>query len=235
VLLACGVLGNARSSSGGGMTRDWLRWHDEYDSHGSSLSRRLQVVQRNLHQALTEASCDADGARRLISMCAGAGRDVLPVLAGNPDGAAVRALLVELDPTLSDRARATAASLGLPAVSVRTADAGILESYRDFVPAHVLLACGVFGNVTTEDAQRTITAMPGLLTDGGIVIWTRGQFADGPDPSLRLRTCFSDAGFTEVSFTRPADAHFRVGVHRLSRRPVPALALEPGTRLFTFV
>jgi hypothetical protein len=207
------------------VTRDYVRWHEQYDSPGSALARRLDVVQHDLSRALTEAPADADGTRRLISMCAGEGRDVLPVLADHPAGAAVRALLVELDPTLSDRARETAVRLGLTTVTVRTADAGILDSYSGFVPAHVLLACGVFGNVTVEDAERTIAALPGVLTDDGIVIWTRGQFDEGPDPSQHLRDCFDEAGFTEVSFTRPTDAHFRVGVHRLSSRP----------RLFTFV
>jgi hypothetical protein len=207
------------------VTRDYVRWHEQYDSPGSALARRLEVVKRDLRRALTEAPSEADGTRRLISMCAGDGRDVLPVLAGHPAGAAVRALLVELDPTLADRARETAVRLGLSAVSVRTADAGALDSYRGFVPAHVLLACGVFGNVTVDDAERTIAAVPSLLTDDGIVIWTRGHLDEGPDPSLHLRGCFERAGFSEVSFTRPADAHFRVGVHRLTSR----------ARLFTFV
>ncbi|HEY7273476.1 MAG TPA: SAM-dependent methyltransferase [Actinoplanes sp.] len=207
------------------MTRDYVRWHEQYDSPGSGLARRLDVVQRELRRALTDAPHDDDGTRRLISMCAGEGRDVLPVLADHPAGAAVRALLVELDRTLSDRARETAVRLGLSTVTVRTADAGTLDSYGGFVPAHLLLACGVFGNVTVEDAERTIAALPGVLTDDGIVIWTRGQFDEGTDPSLHLRDCFAAAGFTEVSFIRPSDAHFRVGVHRLSSRG----------RLFTFV
>jgi hypothetical protein len=184
---------------------------------------------------LTEAPTDPDGTRRLISMCAGAGRDVLPVLATHPAGAAVRALLVELDPTLSDRARETAADLGLTTVSVQTADAGTLDPYRGFVPAHVLLACGVFGNVTVDDAERTIAAMPALLADDGIVIWTRGQFDDGADPSLHLRSCFGAAGFTEISFHRPTDTHFRVGVHQLGSRPAAALPPGPDLRLFIFV
>jgi len=212
-----------------------VEWHEQYDSPGSALARRLEVVQRELRRALTEAPTDDDGTRRLISMCAGAGRDVLPVLAGHPAGATVRALLVELDPTLSDRARETAVRLDLTAVSVRTADAGTMDSYRGFVPAHVLLACGVFGNVTVKDAERTIAAVPTMLTDGGIVIWTRGQFDDGPDPSLHLRSCFEKAGFTEVSFIRPTDAHFRVGVHRLSSPPGAGPAPGGTGRLFTFV
>jgi hypothetical protein len=217
------------------MGRDWLEWHEQYDSPDSPLARRLRVVQRDLRQALIDAPRDGDGIARLVSMCAGEGRDVLPVLAEHHGGAAVHALLVELNPTLSDRARETAARLGLPAVSVRTADAGTVDPYLSLVPISVLLACGVFGNTTVEDAERTILAMPDLLADGGIVIWTRGWFDEGPDPSLHLRDRFADAGFTEVSFTGPADARFRVGMHRLSRRPGRRIPLRPGERLFSFV
>jgi hypothetical protein len=217
------------------MGRDWLEWHEQYDSPDSPLAHRLRVVQRDLRQALIDAPRDGDGIARLVSMCAGEGRDVLPVLAEHHGGAAVHALLVELNPALSDRARDTATRLGLPAVSVCTADAGPVDPYLSFVPISVLLACGVFGNTTVEDAERTILAMPDLLADGGIVIWTRGRGDDGSDPSLHLRTRFADAGFSEVSFASPEDDRFRVGVHRLGRRPGRLASLEPGERLFSFV
>jgi hypothetical protein len=204
------------------VTRDWLRWHQDYESAGSSLARRLRVVQQHLRTALDAASGD------VISMCAGDGRDLLPVLAEHPT---VRALLVELHPALAQRARDTAAELGLAGVTVRTADAGTPDPYADFGPAAVLLACGVFGNITAADAERTIAALPAFLTDGGIVIWTRGRGEAGPDPSERIRELFGAYGFTELAFTRPDDARFRVGMHRLDhRRPV-----RLGERLFTFV
>jgi hypothetical protein len=131
-----------------------VEWHEQYDSPGSALARRLDVVQHELRRALTEGPTDPDGTRRLISMCAGAGGTCCRCWPIIPAGAAVRALLVELDPTLSDRARETAADLGLTTVSVRTADAGTSIPYRASFPAHVLLACGVFGNVTVDDAER---------------------------------------------------------------------------------
>src|SRR5699024_7121312 len=95
------------------MGKDWQRWHRDYETPGSSLARRLVVVRRDLDRALHEAPRDPDGSRRLISLCAGDGRDVLPVLAAHPAGRDVRALLIELDPDLSAAARATAAGLGL--------------------------------------------------------------------------------------------------------------------------
>ncbi|MFB9848794.1 SAM-dependent methyltransferase, partial [Micromonospora andamanensis] len=90
------------------MTKDWLRWHQDYDSPNSSLARRLRVVQHDLRRALTESPHDEHGARRLISICAGDGRDVLPVLAEHDGGRTVEALLIERDPALSQRARTAA-------------------------------------------------------------------------------------------------------------------------------
>ncbi len=121
----------------------------------------------------------------MISICAGDGRDALPVLAEG--GRDVRALLVEFDPVLCARARRTAAELGLTGVDIWIGDAGVIDVYSDFTLACVVLACGVFGNITLQDASRTIAALPSLLADDGIVIWTRGRNDDGPDPSTEIR------------------------------------------------
>ncbi|MEU8299035.1 class I SAM-dependent methyltransferase [Micromonospora sp. NPDC048909] len=217
------------------MTTDWIRWHHDYDAPSSSLARRLAVVQRDLRNALADAPCGEHGVRRLVSICAGDGRDVLPVLAEPGRGRDVRALLIELDPTLSRRARESAVDLGLSEVEVRTADAGAADTYQQVERAQVVLACGVFGNVTVDDVRRTVAALPALLAPGGIVIWTRGRPDDGPDPSLEVRACLADHGFAELAFTSPTDARFRVGMHQLVEHPAHPPTLRPGTRLFTFV
>lgn len=72
---------------------DWVAWHREYDEPDSRLSRRLSVVQAHIGRALDERR----GPVRIISMCAGEGRDVLPVLAEHPLRADIAALLVELN------------------------------------------------------------------------------------------------------------------------------------------
>lgn len=208
------------------MAKDWDAWHRHYDDDGSALAGRLRVVQRDLARALTEAPRDPDGTVRLVAMCAGEGRDVLPVLAAH-DGP-VGAVLVELDPDLAAKARAAAPD----GVSVRVGDAGDPGTYAGLPPAHIVMACGVFGNTTVADAHRTIEALPGLLADDGLVIWTRGHFgSDGPDPAEDLREHFAASGFAELSFTKPDDAHFRVGLNRLVRRP----ARVGAGRMFSFV
>ncbi|MEJ7831517.1 MAG: class I SAM-dependent methyltransferase, partial [Nocardioides sp.] len=172
----------------------------------------------------------------LVSMCAGDGRDTLPVLAATAPG--TRAVLVEIDEELAGAARRTAASLGLERVEVRTADAGTTDSYADAVPADVLLVCGVFGNVRDAEAARTVATLPMLLAGGATVVWTRGRRVDHDptefpgDPSEHIRELFAAAGFEELSFVRPEDAGFRVGVHRLVVPPQP---WQPGGRMFDFV
>ncbi len=70
------------------------------------------------------------------------------------------------------------------------------------------------------------------------MIWTRGaSLGDGElsayagDPSDLVREVFARHGFTEETFVRPADADFRVGVHR---RPTGASQVALPERLFSF-
>ena len=57
--------------------RDWVEWHRDYDDPGSLLSRRVELVQGHLRGELERAPA---GDVRLISLCAGQGRDVVSAL-----------------------------------------------------------------------------------------------------------------------------------------------------------
>src|ERR1700759_272892 len=96
---------------------------------------------------------------RLISLCAGQGRDVIGVLTGHPRRDDVRARLVELDERNGAVARQTAQA-GVDGVEVRQADAGITDAYGGAVPAQIVVACGVFGNITGRGIQATVAALP---------------------------------------------------------------------------
>ena len=210
------------------MTRDWVRWHDAYDDPGSGLSTRLALVQAHLSAALAAAP---DGPIRVVSLCAGQGRDVIGVLPGHPRQDDVMALLVELDPSNAATARAQAAAAGLPGVTVREADAGIVTSYADALPAGVLMLCGIFGNVSDEDIHRTVAASAGMCAPSGTVLWTRHRRP--PDVTGQIRSWFAAAGFEEVAFESPDTTTMTgVGVHRC----LAAASSEPpdGGRLFTF-
>ena len=146
------------------------------------------------------------------------------------DAARVSCLLVERDPDLAGRAEASAQRAGLADVAVRCADAGTTDAYVGHDPADLVLLCGVLGNVSDADAYGTVDALPMLCAAGATVVWTRHRREPDLTPALRRR--FAAAGFAEESFTAPDDAHWSVGVHRLTRAPQP---LRPGQPLFAFV
>jgi hypothetical protein len=207
--------------------RDWVAWHAAYDDPQSPLSARLRVVRRHLSGALDAAP---PGPVRLVSLCAGQGHDVLGVLPGHPRGPQVSAVLVEYDPRNAALARRGAEQADLPQVEVRQADAARVGNYADALPADVLLLCGIFGNVSDEDIERTATAAPALCAPGATVIWTRHRRA--PDLTPRIRGWFRASGFDEVAFDTPdTQTRVSVGVGRLAVAPPAAL---PDGPLFSF-
>jgi hypothetical protein len=190
--------------------RDWRAWHEAYDEPGSPLAQRLAVVRERLTGALDAAP---PGPLRVISMCAGQGRDLIPVLATHPRGGEVTARLVELDPGLAAVARRAAGSCG---------------AYAGAAPAGVVLACGVFGNISDAHVRRTIGCLRQLCAAGGTVIWTRGRSA--PDMVPQICQWFGAAGFEQRWVSAPGPP-YGVGVHRYQGQPEP---LAMGTRMFRF-
>ena len=142
--------------------RDYEEWHRHYDDPDSSLSWRLRRVQAALHAALDRSP----GPCRVLSACAGDGRDVIGVLRERADADRVSAVLVELHPGLAQRARETAAAAGLSGVEVRTADAGRSDAYAGAVPAEIVLLVGIFGNITDDDLWRLLAFAPQLCAPG---------------------------------------------------------------------
>lgn len=205
---------------------DWLEWHTPYEDESSPLSRRLRSVQRSIRAHL---DAQPDETTRAVSACAGQGRDLLEVLATCPAGGRVTARLVELDHRNVAIARAAAMVNGLTGVEVVEGDAGSIDNYAGAVPADLVLFCGVFGNISAEDIEATVRALPQLCAPGATVIWTRGR----REPDLRpaIRGWFGESGFEEVSFDAPEDVFWSVGAHRLTGTPQP---LVEGQRLFTF-
>ena len=89
--------------------RDWYAWHAAYDQPGSDLQQRLGVVQQQVAAALSRAPT---GRIRVVSACAGQGRELLPVLGCHPRRPDVSARLIELDARNAAAARAHAAAVG---------------------------------------------------------------------------------------------------------------------------
>ena len=213
---------------GPGQTVDWQAWHKPYADPSSPLSARLRLVQQRIDAWLDER---AGAPSRVVSVCAGDGRDLLEVLAARGNRDRVVASLVELDHVLAATARRQGLRLTDPVrVHVVEGDAGSSTSYTGLTPADLVLLCGVFGNISDEDVQRTIEALPELCSTGATVAWTRSRRE--PDLTPAIREWFSHNDFHELAFHAPQDVLFTVGVHRFAGTPRP---LQPGQRLFTFV
>lgn len=203
-------------------TRDWIEWHLAYDGD-TPLLHRLRAVQQRIREALDDRPA---GPIRVVSVCAGEGRDLLEVLTDHRRAPDVAGRLVELNPELAARATARAQS----GIEIRVADAGSTEAYAGAVPADLVLVCGVFGNITEEDIEGTVRAMPAFSAPGATVIWTRHRRP--PDLTVDIRRWFGESGFELVAFDAPDEFEWSVGVQRFVGAPVP---LPAGKRLFTFV
>jgi hypothetical protein len=208
------------------MTDEWLEWHRGYEE-GKPQALRLHVVQDRIREALDSRP---PGPIRILSVCAGDGRDLLGVLTGHPRAHDVRARLVDLTPELVTAGRARASREGLTGVEWTQGDASNTTAYLGAVPADLVLVCGVFGNICDEDVRGTIQHLPELCARDATVIWTRGRFE--PDLTPAIRTWFQEAGFTELSFVAIPDTTGSVGAHRLATDGRP---FRPDVRLFTFL
>jgi hypothetical protein len=207
-------------------SRDWFEWHAPYDQPGSALAARLELVKAFISEALDDAPL---GEVRVVSMCAGQGRDVIGAVAAHARRPDVRARLVELD--TRNAAAAAAAELanktGLR-LEIENRDASGSDAYAGAVPARIVLACGVFGNISDDDIRRCVSLLPMLCESGATVVWTRHRRQ--PDLTPAIRRWFVDAGFDELGFAAPP-AHEFVGVGA-ARWKGAAGELRPGVSFF---
>ena len=207
---------------------DWQEWHEEYADPASGLSRRRRAVQDRVRAFLDERA----GPVRVVSACAGEGRDLLDVLADRPDDAArVSGRLVELDPDLAARARARADGRSGLDLEVVEGDAGVHRLVRRR------------GAGRPRDAVRGLRQhhrrghppdRPGHPDADGAAaprcVWTRGSFETDMAPVIA--GWFEEAGFERTSYHADDEHGHRVVEHRLVVEPQ---AFRPGEQLFTFV
>ena len=208
------------------MTTNWNEWHEAYLEPNSTLLRRLFVVQRMIREY-----CDAVhiGPVKVLSLCSGDGRDIVGAVADHPRRDDIEGRLEERDTTLVQRARDNIHSAGIGGLSVRQGDAGKLDNVTDVLPVHLVLACGIFGNIPDEDVRTTIAALAHFGNIGLNVIWTRHRY--DPDLTPLVRGWFRGAGFEEMEFVRVADSHACVGRHVLVTEP---RGEAPGGQIFQF-
>ena len=140
---------------------DWHKWHKVYDEK-PALKKRMVLVRKHLSRCLDRS---APGEIRIISVCAGDGRDILGTLAVHKRLADARARLVELDSNLVADGEKACAALGLSShVEFVHEDATDPCSYRAAAPASIVLMCGMLGLVDPPELAHVVRAMQALCT-----------------------------------------------------------------------
>jgi len=199
---------------------DWYAWHAPYDELVSPLTQRLARVQDHVRTFLDTAPA---GPLRVVSLAAGQSRDLLPLLIEHPRGQDVQARLVELDARNADFAEGAALSARLFQVEIVVGDAGLTDVFAGAVPAHLVLACGLFDTIDQAGIATTVAALPQLCAPDATVIWT-----GDPTTTPLVQALLGPAGLTDEGVEETAGT--TVGVARLTG---PAAALTPGRRMFT--
>ncbi len=200
------------------MPKDWYEWHDLYNTE-PILQQRLEIVREYIAYSLNALP---DGAIRVVSVCAGDGRDLLGTLKNHPRAKDVYARLVELNPQLVERGRATIESLGLTKqIEFINGDATLATNYLGAVPADIAIACGVLGHVAEKiELNRLINNLSFLSKKGAFFIWTRGH-SDSISYSDNVRKILIASGFEEVNFKLTATGDMGVGLHRYLGENLP--------------
>ncbi len=218
-------VGTQTGTSVSPMTRDWQEWHRAYDDPTSSLSQRLRVVTAMVRTHLDEAPA---GPIRVLSLCAGEGRDIADASRGHHRAGDLSGLLLEHDPALAERATANVRSAA-DGLQVRRTDAGNTENFCDMEPVDLLLLVGIFGNISDDDVRETITAVPAMCRSGATILWTRHRRE--PDLTPLIREWFDAVGCRSRAFVSEVPGRFTVGAEILAT-PGDASVIPPV--LFTF-
>ncbi|MFL6205123.1 MAG: SAM-dependent methyltransferase [Acidimicrobiales bacterium] len=208
-----------------GELRDYVRWHDDYEQPGSHLHARLQVVIRMIRRALDELPA---GEIRVLSLCAGQGADILGAADGHPRAGDLTGRLVELESHNVEQARNRIRELGLSLEAV-AGDASRSDAYVGAIPGDLVLACGIFGNISDADIETTIRFLPSLCAPGAWVIWTRHP--RDADLFQRLQAWLVESDLEAVELEVSDEQAWGVGANRLVGEPPP---FAPGQQLFTF-
>ena len=203
------------------MSTDWAEWHDAYARPGSGLRDRLAAVRAQIERHLDATAPDPV---RVVSACAGDGRDLLGVLVG-ADGR---------EPRHGALGRVRRRR-GCDGPRGRRRLAGTIESGRLTRPGvtsmptpcrPISCCCAAFSaTISDADVRATVEAAPELCAPGAEVIWTRHR--NDPDLTPAIRGWFADSGFEELAFIAPEGEHWSVGVHRLAAEPRPSRARPP--------
>jgi hypothetical protein len=208
-------------------TDGWSGWPGKAYAR-SGYHQRLSAVQTHLSQCLDSAP---GGEVRIVSICAGDGRDVIGVVESHRRRNEITAWLVELNRHSVSVGVRRATSAGLEErVRYLNADATIYETYRNVWPSDIVLVCGVWGHVPVCDRMPLVRAIAGLCKSGSSVIWTRGV-SRGHAHLQAIQSLFADSDWNEVRLSITPDRKWAAATYRYVGAP---LDRPQGGRIFQF-
>jgi hypothetical protein len=205
----------------------WSNW-PAMSYRRASYVKRLKVVQDQFAASLTERE---PGPVRVVSLCAGDGRDVMGVLESHTRRADVTAWLVELDPKSVAAGVKARDEVGLSRnVIFIQGDATDFATYKDILPSDIVLVCGVWGHVRPEEQLSLVKALGKFCKPGGTVIWSRG-LKRGMERFTELQALFERNSFERVGESFTPDGKWGVCTHRYMGKPVE---VPTSGRIFNF-
>jgi hypothetical protein len=207
--------------------RVWNDWPQEVYQR-QSYQQRLAKVQEHFAECLDNAP---RGPVRVLSLCAGDGRDVIGVLSSHPRRFDVTAWLVESNWNSVAIGVRHAASAGLEkSVNFLCGDATLNVTYKNIAPAEIVLLCGVWGHVAANQRALLVDGIASLCKFEGAVIWTRGLV---PKMSrlLEIQSHFAGLAWNKVRLSTTPDQKWAIATYRYSG---PLHQVSNSGRLFRF-
>ncbi len=205
----------------------WSGWPEKaYQQPG--YQQRLTAVQEHLVEYLDEAP---PGPIRILSMCAGDGRDVIGAVRSHRRRKDVAACLVELNSQSVELGRGYLANAGLDrTLKFINGDATVYATYQNMGPADIVLVCGVWGHVPPNEKSMLVRAITTLCKPGGTVIWTRGT-SKGIARVREIEALFAGSWWDKARVTYTPDAAWAVASYRYCG---PAQELPTDGQIFHF-
>ncbi|HJQ80987.1 MAG TPA: class I SAM-dependent methyltransferase [Lacipirellulaceae bacterium] len=208
-------------------SRSWAGWPAEAYAQ-MQYQQRLLAVQEHLRGILKDSPA---GPLRLISVCAGDGRDVIGTVRAHERRGDVSAWLVELDRQSVAAGIQEASIAGLEcAVNFINADATEYGTYLGVAPADIVLACGVWGHVPAHERESLARALAALCKPRGTVTWTRGV-SSGLARLNEIAVLFARSDWENVRTTITADKKWAVATYCYAG---PLVELPEMGRIFNF-
>jgi hypothetical protein len=205
----------------------WSGWPEKaYQREG--YQQRLQAVQEHLSECLDEAP---PGPVRILSMCAGDGRDVIGAVRAHRRRKDVSAWLVELNSQSVELGKGYSVNAGLErSLKFINADATVYSTYKQIAQADIVLVCGVWGHVPAGEKSMLVRAISTLCKPGGAVIWTRGT-SKGIGRVREIEALFAGTWWDKSRVTYTPDAAWAIATYRYHG---PAHEMPADGQIFHF-